>query len=348
MRMLNKASAFKKVLVTILTIIFLIIQISLISFLVTLVSNKHKKVIMTYVENTDINYNVVLKNNDLVPDEYNNNDNAYIVNLIDHITLVPTYEYKSSKKTKLSGKSALVASLKVYYKNSFDASNNPEVSQKKKVLIEEEIKATGKKYNNTLSYDIKLGDYLKTLDKFKDDMKINVDGFLDISYETDIKGKLYNSTYINKDIITLRIPLGDSVSQFEKEASAPRTTKVYGDELIKISSKVKIFLIVSNLIVFLILAFLLKCLFKLTDKPEYDKKLAKILRNYDDIIVNTKSMIDKKKYKVVVIDDFKEMLNLSRELLFPIMCYESPKKKETKFYIVKDGLLYIYTLSEKK
>ena len=59
-------------------------------------------------------------------------------------------------------------------------------------------------------------------------------------------------------------------------------------------------------------------------------------------------MVNKEDYKIIKIEEFKEMLNLSRELLLPIMNYEVKKGEETSFYITKDGILYIYSLISKK
>ena len=84
-----------------------------------------------------------------------------------------------------------------------------------------------------------------------------------------------------------------------------------------------------------------------TNKSDYQRKLNKILKNYDDDIVNTKTMIDVKKYKLIKIEDFKEMLNLSRELLLPIMNYEMAKDEETCFYIIKEDIIYMYIIYDK-
>ena len=65
---------------------------------------------------------------------------------------------------------------------------------------------------------------------------------------------------------------------------------------------------------------------------------------YDDIIVNTSNILDVSNYKIIEITEFKEMLNLSRELLLPIMNYEVMKDKETWFYVIKDDILYRYVV----
>ena len=108
------------------------------------------------------------------------------------------------------------------------------------------------------------------------------------------------------------------------------------------------FIIIANIVCFICICFLLKKLFKFTNKTEYDITLSKILKTYDEIIVNTNNILDVDKYSIIDIPEFKEILNLSRELLLPIMNYEVKKGKETWFYVIKDDILYRFTVKEKK
>ena len=106
-----------------------------------------------------------------------------------------------------------------------------------------------------------------------------------------------------------------------------------------------IYIVAANIITFIIICLLLKKLFMFTNKSEYERNLNKILKNYDDIIVNTSTIIDVNKYKLIEINEFKEILNLSRELLLPIMNYKV-SDKETWFYVIKDDILYRYIISD--
>ena len=108
------------------------------------------------------------------------------------------------------------------------------------------------------------------------------------------------------------------------------------------------YIVIANIITFIIICFLLRKLFTFTNKTEYERELNKILKNYDDIIVNTSTIVDVSRYKIIEINEFKEILNLSRELLLPIMNYEMKKDEETWFYVIKDDILYRYIVSKEK
>lgn len=153
-----------------------------------------------------------------------------------------------------------------------------------------------------------------------------------------------NNSYAN----VLKIPLSESVIKIEQESSEDETSKVFESDLVKTNKVVMAFIIIANVVVFAIICVLLRQLFMFTNKTEYERVLGKLLRTYDDIIVNTTSILDVSRYKLIEIEEFKEILNLSRELLLPIMNYEVEKGKETWFYVVRDDILYRYVVSSEK
>lgn len=348
---LNKNS-IRKIIVSFLLVIAMVVQFSFLSYLfkgLAPESSKNKdNLIMSYTSSGNIDYKVFLKENNFIENEYLNAGEAYILDLIDYVRLTPLYNFKSNAKTNVTGTNKLVARLKVYYKEFSDKNNNPEVMNKEKVLDEKVMNFNDDKYTSVSSYDLYLNEYLDMLKEFQSEVKIAVDGYLDISYESGFDGKVGGASYTNKYDSLIRIPLSNSVVKIESPKSDAKEANVYEADLVKTNKTVMTYIIIANIVTFIIICYLLKRLFSFTNKSEYQRKLGKILRNYDDIIVNTSSMVDVKKYKVIKIDEFKEILNLSRELLLPIMNYEKIKDKETWFYVLKDDILYVHTISEKK
>ncbi len=347
---LNKNN-IQKIVVSFLLVIAMVVQFSFLSYLFKALapeSSKNKdNLIMSYTSSGNIDYKVFLKQNDFIDSEYLNAGEAYILDLIDYVRLTPVYSFNSTSKTKVTGTNKLVARLKVYYKESSDKNNNPEVMNKEKVLDEKVMNFNDNKYTNIGSYDLYLNEYLDMLKEFQSEVKIAVDGYLDISYESVFDGKVGGASYSNKYDSTIRIPLSNSVVKIESPKSEAKKSNVYEADLVKTNKTVMTYIIIANIITFIIICFLLKRLFSFTNKSDYQRQLNKILKNYDDIIVNTSSMVDVKKYKVIKINEFKEILNLSRELLLPIMNYEMVKDEETCFYVIKDDILYMYLIYDK-
>lgn len=341
----------KKIIISFLLVIAMVVQFSFLSYLFKALapeSSKNKdNLIMSYTSSGNIDYKVFLKENNFIDNEYLNAGEAYILDLIDYIRLTPVYNFKSTSKTNVTGTNKLVAKLKVYYKESSDKNNNPEVMNKEKVLDEKVMNFNDDKYTTLGSYDLYLNEYLDMLKEFQSEVKIAVDGYLDVTYESSFDGKVGGASYSNKYDNTVRIPLSNSVVKIENQKAEIKESNVYEADLVKTNKTVMSYIVIANIVVFIVICFLLKKLFSFTNKSEYQRKLSKILRNYDDIIVNTSSIVDVKKYKVIKIEEFKEILNLSRELLLPIMNYEKIKDKETWFYVIKDDILYMHVVSEK-
>ena len=311
--------------------------------------NKDKSgVIMDYTSSGNLDYKVYLKQNDFIDNSYLNAGEAYILDLIDHIEISSLYSFKSTVKTNVTGTNKLVAKLKVYYKESTDKNNNPEVMTKEKVLDEKVMSFNDSNYASVGAYDLYLTDYLNMVKDFQNQVKIAVDGYLEVSEVSDFSGTVggasYNDTYSN----TIKIPLSSSVVKIESSISKPKTKSVYESDLVKTNKTVMSYIVIANIITFIIICFLLRKLFTFTNKTEYERELNKILKNYDDIIVNTSTIVDVSRYRIIEINEFKEILNLSRELLLPIMNYEMKKGEETWFYVIKDDILYRYIVSKEK
>lgn len=342
----------KKIVISILLVIALVVQISFLSYLIKGImpdSEKNKaNAVMNYKSKGNIDYKVYLKPNNFIKAPYLEAGEAYILDLIDYIRINSNYSFESSTKTKVKGNNKLIAKLKVYYKESTDKNNNPEVMSKEKTLTQKVLNFndTSQSVNNT--YTLYLNEYLKILKEFQEQIKISVEGYLEVYSETLLNGEVGGISYDNKYSNVIRIPLSSSVIKIENESNNDNVEYVYESDLVKTNKVVMGFVIIVNILVFLVICVLLKKLFKFTNYSEYERKLNKILKTYDDIIVNTNTILDVKKYNIIEIPEFKEILNLSRELLLPIMHYEVSKGKETWFYVIKDDILYRFIISENK
>lgn len=340
----------KKIVVSILLVFALVVQFAFLSYLFRAISpnNDKSNVIMDYTSSGNLDYKVYLKQNDFIDSTYLNAGEAYVLDLIDHIKIISLYDFKSTNKTSVTGTNKLISKLKVYYKESTDKSSNPEVMTKEKTLDEKVMSFNDNKFISSGEYDLYLDEYINIIKEFQNQVKIAVDGYLEVSQVSEFSGTVGGASYNDNYSNTLKIPLSNSVVKIENINSKPKTKSVYESDLIKTNKTVMSYIVIANIITFIIICFLLRKLFTFTNKTEYERELNKILKNYDDIIVNTSTILDVSKYKLIEIDEFKEILNLSRELLLPIMNYEMKKDEETWFYVLKDDILYRYIVSKEK
>ena len=78
-----------------------------------------------------------------------------------------------------------------------------------------------------------------------------------------------------------------------------------------------------------------------SNKTDYDKFISKILKEYDRLVAETKSLPLFDKYNIMEINGFNELLDVRDNLKIPIM-YVKINSEKCCFY-VKDGkVLYIY------
>ena len=83
---------------------------------------------------------------------------------------------------------------------------------------------------------------------------------------------------------------------------------------------------------------------KLPRKSKYEKKLKKILREYDRLIVETTTLFDENS-NIIKINDFNELLDVRDNLKLPIMYFNVSKGKKSYFYIKNNDDIYLYELN---
>ena len=341
----------KKIILAISLLIALVAEMAFLRYLVVSLMPKDDKktdnILMSYTSKGDIGYNVVLKQNQFITEDEVEENGAYVTSLIDHITVTPSYFFNSSKNTNVKGTNKVTANLIVNYRDS-NSRNSSRLLDKEYVLDSKEFAVEENSYSTSGSYDIYLNDYVAVLNDFQKEVKMAVDGYLEIKSETVFNGSQSKINYNNSYTNTLKIPLSSSVIQIDKATSTPKTGYVYTTDLAKSNSSVLTYIIVVAVLLFLIICILLRELFIATNTDEYEKALNRFLKVYDDIIVNTTNMANLEEYNLVEVEEFKEMLNLSRELLLPIIKYEYKRGSETWFYIIKEKILYRYILNKEK
>ncbi len=153
----------------------------------------------------------------------------------------------------------------------------------------------------------------------------------------------------DSNTITAVIPLSEEKIQITKSTNIEnnkKTLESYVDNkmLSNFYTITSVFMwIVSILLVF---SFTLYYAKDEAQTSTFQKKLAKILREYDSIIVEVKRLPYLESYKVIETITFNELLDAQSALEMPIN-YKM-EKGVAKFVIVKDDLAYVYYLKENK
>lgn len=298
------------------------------------------------IERGKIDYQVVLKEN-----------NIYDKNVIE-------------KKENLTFLAPLVESINMdlYYKTNFDKDvegfynaratgelviYNPKTKanyfiKKYELDSDDNILLNSKKSDYKTSLLIDYNQYNEIAKEFKKNYSKDAEAKFNVYL--DITTKLSPLDY--KTFKTVYSKLEASISLGKEEVEIIDTSIDNTKNIPFKQQKTTIYSIVLEGLLVLFVTFLIivfiklnKLLSRIDPKlTEYDRELKRILKEYDDIIVNVSILPPDGEYKKVVINDFEELLDLKEQLKEPIRFIEIAPKNKSYFFIKHDDEVFVYTL----
>jgi uncharacterized protein (UPF0333 family) len=297
----------------------------------------------------DIDYQVYLKPNNFVDAPYVTNDFSFAAPLVDYIDTLFSYDYVGTSNIIVDYDYYIKASIISRYASE-DAATTKPLWIKDFILLDHQ-KGTSNDSKIRIAQHLKIGiDYYNNLlDDFNKSLNIPLNSRLDIALVVKIKGKLENDKTIDKEhLTTMSIPLGVKVFDIDITKSYPKSEITYRREPKKaeVSYMIAILYIVLIIVIGGTAFYLIKSIIN-RGKGEYLFKVSKLLKEYDDRIVNVSNFIRYEKLEIVDIPNFDELLTYSDETLEPIIFWEKRSKGhiEAWFCIVRDKMLFRYIIS---
>lgn len=328
-----------------------IIAVSLLAVLVFLIYIKRNQTqYVKYSETSNIDYKVLLKENNFFDNQYLESDKQYIASLIDYIKA--NFEYKLSLEEE-----------NVEYKYSYRIESNVDVKEKrtsnslynksililstpektttdKEVLIEEEIDIDYNYYNDLIKKFVKVYDLE------------NVESILNINMYVNVISSCEEFTDTSKEsVMNLSIPLTTNTIAIDLSNNLVNEE----NNIMKCESNYEnnyIFLIIG-----IILTFISICLIILVIKYEiksrtaeniYERELKKILNNYSSYIQTLSNDFKFEEYQILKVNTFNDMLEIRDTIRQPILMRENQEKTGAYFVIPSSTkVLYVYRLKVK-
>lgn len=300
--------------------------------------NKRKRnsFISNYTESSNIDYQIELLDNEYIKDENIGNSNTYIFKYTNAIDYNIKYDYSTSNNIDTLAEYEIYTIISGKYKKSTD--NYDEIYTKKIMLASGKINSISNQISLNKNIIIDINNYNKILEDLQEDIKLPMTGELTLYLDVKIKNNQNEdiNTYQNKATMSL---LSD-IYTITLDNKDTKTNSIYSDNL-EINYPYLIILGIIFIIITFISLILIK---KIIEKniPMGLKQANKILKQYDDYIVNTKSKLDEREYKIIYINEFKEILTLAINNNKSIMYYKD--KNKCIFYIIIDKNLYKYIL----
>lgn len=304
--------------------------------------HNYEELKIKYNEKSNINYKVYLKKNNFFEEEYLEMNKTYIASLIDHIDIDFNYDLKLDDK--VDGKYSYYIKGIVSADKANDSSNN--YWQKEYILSEKkDIKYTNEnklKINSNIS--INYQEYNDILTAFKKEYGVAMDGKLKVMLviTNNITNEKIKRNILKEAELNLNIPLTSLTIEVPIETKAKKSNGYLINELVY-DNNIKytileytgytLFVLAGIGIVYLMIAAI-KC------ESVYQRKLKKILKTYDGILVEVDSLPDLTKFNVIYVKSFDELIDAHSEIRRPINFIQ--KSSHAKFLLINEGIAWVY------
>lgn len=301
---------------------------------------------INYQEKSNLDYKVYLKENNFYEQDYLGKDMLYVASLIDHIDLDFNYNFYIDRKTDIDFTYDIVGKLVIS-----DANGNSTFFEKEYTLLES---ATDNIKDNS-SYELKKNisidyPYYNSLaNQFR--MSYGLDTTSNLIVYFKIKQNNENAkesfTLNNDSVMSVTIPLSEKAIDIKLDYKEVNdNNQILNNSVVMVSNYLYIGLgIVSILISLYSVVKMLRLIgYSIVKKSNYDKYIAKLLREYDRLIIETTSAPLLKDHNIIKINKFQELLDARDNLKLPIKYYVVAKHQKCYFYITHNDEIYLLTI----
>lgn len=299
-----------------------------------------------YNEDSKINYQVYLKPNDFFQDEFLPENMSYVTSLIDYIKL--NFSYKLKFNDKVSGSYS-------YYIKGVTTANREDSDSKfyTREYMLNDVKTESfddaDSINVNENVDVDYDTYNDVLVKFRDEYGVQMDGNFKVVLvlETSIKDDISGEKTTKDSEMEINIPLTTLTVEVPIEADNKSNDGVLISKKMEKQGIIyvvgRILAIVCYAVAFITLLYFIYLTY-LSFKLEnaYSKKLKKILKVYDGIIVNIKKRPKMDASKIISVSSFEELIDAHGEVRNPINYIA--EKDGALFLLVSESYIYAYKL----
>lgn len=307
-------------------------------------STYEDNLLVSYNSEDNLKYKIKTKENSFYSDSDMNMNKQYISAIVDSIIFEVNYEYNSSKMLDYEYDYSIVATLVGEYKNQ----NIDSEIWTEEFIIEPKViqKITN---DNTIiinkTFEIDYQTYNTIMSNFQKEFDLDVNAYLKIAVDINVKSTSSNINQIKTyDDIDITIPLLKDTTYITYEKTGIINNNVWTVVTNKEHTNLLFKLMYSfGLLVGIFLdVILLALLLKVTTKDRYFYEINKIFKKYERLLVNVESIPRHDNLIYIRITNFKDMVDINKEMHVPILYYES--KKQVDFVIVTDVYFYIFTI----
>ncbi len=297
-----------------------------------------------YWEDESVDYLVYLKPNDFYEEDYLKENMIYVASLINQIKATFNYSFQIEENTDVDFSYKVIADLVIASENG-----NTKYFEKPYVLVDsKEAKITdGKSIEISEEVNIDYDYYNRLANTFRTSYAVDANSYLKVYLQVDkVNGEKANFVLNDSVNVPLTIPLAERSIEisFDSQNSQIINNVPTNAELV-FNLKVFIPEIVLFIASSVLLVYLINLIYNsIKRKSAYDKYIDKLLREYDRLIVETKTEPDFTEGNVIEIDKIEELLDVRDSLKLPIMYYNAIKHHICHLYVKHEDDFYLLTL----
>ena len=312
--------------------------------------NLRTKNLVNYEEEGTLKYQVYLNKNDDYTDEYLKMNERYIASLVDKIKF--EVKYSDIFSSQVNGFYTYYVRARMHaYLNDVSESiweRDYNILDNKTIVLDKNgIKDILIKDNFTIDYNY----FRNEIDKFSKKYGLKLSGYLEVQFvvKEELNFASISSVSPTEKVLKANIPLTFDTFRIDID-----NISKYIDNYHKFDKQTDINYILAALgginLAFAIsfMALIIKdIVLVLSKRNKYLLELRRILSEYDDIIVEVKRFYNRKKYNLIYVSSFKELMDVYRKVGNPISFREIKKHEEAMFVIIADDNAWIYQMRKK-
>ena len=301
---------------------------------------------ISYSQTGNIEYKVYLNQNDFYSEKYLDMNKSYVASLINYIDINYDYLFVIGKKMDMDFDYRIIGELVIE-----NSKGTGRYLEKEYTLLDTKTKkmVSDNKLNIIENIKIDYAYYNQLANSFKSTYGVDINSYLNVYLEVNPK-TASNYTYkINeKNKVSLSIPLSEKAIEIKLNATNQNVVKQIMSDGEVIFNQEYLFLEILFLIPSCVLLVIIICkLIVILDiYTPYDKYTKKTLKEYDRLIVETDSELDRDDYNIIEIKSFTELLDARDNLNLPILYFNSIPHHEGIFYIINHKDVYLLTIND--
>ena len=304
---------------------------------------REKTVPINYSDVDNTSYKVYLKQNEIYTEDYLDMNRAYVANLIDYVKIDFNYLFNIEELTNMNFDYKIIANLIIENNNGTNYVDKDFVI--KDSSSKSLINSGALNINEEVSIDY---DYYNSLaNQFRNTTGVDTNSYLNVYMVVDKKTDQELKYTINESTkLNVQIPLSERAIEINigtKDQTVEKQVTPKGDVVFNIE------FLIAEICFFIATCIFLSSSIKLLSlmikiKTPYDKYVKKLLKNYDRLIVETKTLIDMNDCKVIEVKSFTELLDVRDNLKLPILYYNIVEHEKGMFYIKNNLDVYQLTI----